>query len=118
MTISRCRLCGGPAGQPGPGRPAGVCAGCRGDRPFYGGDHKNLRAKWAETVDAGEALCLATVCLFGDRRILPGQGWDLGHDDNGGWRGTEHSRCNRSAGGVKGNPRPERQPTWRTTVDW
>ena len=62
-----------------------MCAGCRGDRPFYGGDHKTLRAEWAERIEAGEdVFCMAPACLLPDRWIRPGQAWDLDHDDYGG----------------------------------
>jgi hypothetical protein len=62
-----------------------------------------MREQWAKVVEAGEAICLAPLCLMPDRRILPGQEWDLGHDLLGNWRGCEHVKCNRSAGAVAGN---------------
>jgi hypothetical protein len=39
--------------------------------------------------------------------ILPGQPWDLGHDDHNPavYRGPEHARCSRRAGAIKGNTR-------------
>lgn len=72
----------------------------------YGADHQARRAALAPTVNAGHATCWRCGLP-----ILPGQAWDLGHDDHDRsiYRGPEHRRrtggCpgNRAAGAVKGN---------------
>lgn len=48
-----------------------------------------------------------SVCWRCGRPILPGQPWDLGHDDDNPalYRGPEHARCSRQAGARKGNAR-------------
>jgi len=101
MTEGRCHKCGGPTWHEGGGPAAKLCGLCRGDRPSYGADFRRERERQAKLVEAGAALCLAPECLEESRRILPGQSWDLGHDDRGGVRGPEHSTCNRSAGQAK-----------------
>jgi hypothetical protein len=69
----------------------------------YDARHQAERARWQPAVDAGEAECHATVCLWPSRRIPPGVDWDLGHtDDRTGWTGPEHARCNRAAGARRG----------------
>lgn len=76
----------------------------------YGGEHKKRRAQIAPLVEAGYAVCCAVCCLEPDRRILPGQLWDLGHAGAGRWAGPEHRRCNRSAGAREGNAARRRRP--------
>lgn len=67
----------------------------------YGGDHQALRRLWAVIVAEGRARC----CRCG-RPIQPGARWDLDHtDDRSRYLGPSHARCNRSAGGRKGNIR-------------
>jgi hypothetical protein len=50
--------------------------------------------------------------------ILPGQPWDLGHDDDNPavYRGPEHARCSRAAGARKGNARRRARADRRTIV--
>lgn len=67
----------------------------------YGAEHQRRRARWAPKVAAGGVVCWRCGDL-----IVPGEPWDLGHDDGDRrrYRGPEHSnRCNRSAGARKGN---------------
>src|SRR2546427_1607052 len=101
MTSGWCRRCGGLTWHPGGGRRRALCESCRGDRPFYGGDFVAARARWAKLVEQGQAICMATVCLEGDRRIAPGSEWDAGHGERGELRGPEHRRCNQRAGSLK-----------------
>lgn len=65
----------------------------------YGKRHRKLRAALAPQVEAGEAVCWRCQKL-----IVPGTPWDLGHDDNDRsvYRGPEHRKCNRRAGGRQG----------------
>jgi hypothetical protein len=71
----------------------------------YGGNHRRVRKQWKPKVRAGKVLCSRCGQL-----ILPGQGWDLDHADDGGPRsylGPAHSRCNRAvAGPPRTAPRP------------
>lgn len=80
---------------------AGVYERRRGTRQERGYDrtHDDLREQWRPRVEAGYADCRAPICLMPQRRILPDQAWDLGHDGQRRHRGPEHARCNRSAGG-------------------
>jgi len=69
----------------------------------YGSDHQTQRERWRPTVEAGRADCHAVICLAPQRRITPGEDWDLGHTpDRTAWTGPEHQRCNRSEGGRRG----------------
>jgi hypothetical protein len=63
----------------------------------YGAAHDRLRAQWAPRVAAG-----AVRCWRCDELLVPGQPWDLGHDDHDRavYRGPEHPGCNRKAGGA------------------
>lgn len=82
------------------------CDDCRRDRDRqrgttsergYGAEHQALRDQWRPYVEAGYVDCRAVICLMPDRRILPGQPWDLDHDDDRtGYRGPAHERCNRA----------------------
>lgn len=58
----------------------------------YGSAHRRLRARWAPSVARGEVACARCK-----QPILPGQPWDLGHDDNDRtkYSGPEHRDCNR-----------------------
>ena len=77
-----------------PGRPSPEQRG-------YDHRHRALRARWAPRVAAGLVDCTAPVCLVerdgGQRRIRPGQPWDLGHDetDRRRYAGPQHASCNR-----------------------
>lgn len=68
----------------------------------YGTEHQRRRARWAPKVATGRVICWRC-----GRPILPGQEWDLGHDDSDPtktrYKGPEHRRANRSAGARKGN---------------
>ena len=59
----------------------------------YGHVHQELRKLWKGRVEAGGVLCARC-----GRLILPGEPWDLGHDDHDRSRytGAEHRKCNRS----------------------
>jgi hypothetical protein len=62
----------------------------------YGWRHQQLRARVAQIVAAGRAVCWRC-----GRPIRPGARWDLGHDDHDRslYRGPEHLRCNRATAG-------------------
>lgn len=68
----------------------------------YNYEHRQLRERWRPHVEAGEVLCHAKECVMPSRVILPGQRWDLGHNEAGTeWTGPEHERCNRRDGAVR-----------------
>lgn len=74
----------------------------RGTRQQRGYDaaYDRARRSWQRRLDRGEHVdCHAPVCLMPSRWLLPGQPFDLGHDDQRRIRGPEHPICNRSAGG-------------------
>lgn len=66
----------------------------------YGPEHHRLRRQWAKRVARGGVTCWRCGAP-----ILPGQLWDLGHDDNDRtrYRGPEHRKANRAAGARKTN---------------
>ena len=71
----------------------------------YGYHHKLLRRRWQEAIDAGaDVRCWRPGC---GRPILPGDRWDLGHDDHDRsiYRGPECVGCNRRAGSARANRR-------------
>lgn len=74
----------------------------------YGAAHQRLRRRWTPFVDAGLAFCVR--CR---RRILPGQLWDLGHDDvdRSKYTGPEHAACNRATAG-RARARRVRSQVW------
>ena len=64
----------------------------------YGQKHQAERERWRPKVEAGGINCARC-----GQPIEPGRPWDLGHtDDRSGYRGPEHRRCNRVAGGRNG----------------
>lgn len=74
----------------------------RGTRQARGYDatYDAARRMWQRRLDRGEHVeCHAPTCLMPMRLLLPGQPFDLGHDDARHIRGPEHPTCNRSAGG-------------------
>lgn len=62
----------------------------------YGAEHRALRRRWAPKVAAGVVCC----ARCGDP-IVPGEPWDLGHDDHdrSRYNGPEHAACNRATAG-------------------
>ncbi|MFI6819736.1 hypothetical protein ACIBJE_02140 [Micromonospora sp. NPDC050187] len=70
----------------------------RGTRQQRGYDaaHDRERERWRPRVERGEVDCQASTCVMPERRIQPGQDWDLDHtDDRRGYRGPAHRPCNR-----------------------
>jgi hypothetical protein len=59
----------------------------------YGNTHQQLRKGWAAKVRLGGVLCARC-----ERPIMPGEPWDLGHDDHDRsvYTGPEHRACNRA----------------------
>lgn len=67
--------------------------------PRYGHAHRRLRAQLAPLVATGTVTCWRCGDL-----IAAGERWDLGHADDGTYRGPEHAgRCNRSAAAYAAN---------------
>lgn len=64
----------------------------------YGWTHQQERARWTSAVAAGEVAC--SRC---GARIMPGEAWDLDHDDadRSRYLGPAHTRCNRIAGALR-----------------
>lgn len=60
----------------------------------YGREHQKLRAKIQAEMDKGTVF----QCWRDGKPILPGEDWDLGHDDDdrSKYMGPEHVRCNRA----------------------
>lgn len=76
----------------------------RGTRQARGYDakHDRERVRWAAKAVAGRVTCWRC-----GEPIVPGEPWDLGHDDDGTSRGPEHrGRCNRRAAGRKAHGLP------------
>jgi hypothetical protein len=61
----------------------------------YGEAHRKVRRRWAPKVRAGKVICARCGEL-----ILPGEKWDLDHDDDDPlqrrYLGPSHRRCNRA----------------------
>ncbi len=76
--------------------------------PRYRREHDAERKRVARVVASGAAVC--SRCGL---PILPGQAWDMGHDDSDPtgrrYSGPEHSWCNRRAGGRRGRAQQLRQ---------
>ena len=71
----------------------------------YGSAHQRERARWSQRMMAGERV----VCPRCGCPILPGQRWDLGHNDSrDAWTGPEHAHCNRAAGAANSSRMRER----------
>jgi hypothetical protein len=83
----------------------------------YGWRHQRVRAAWRPRVEAGLVDCARC-----GEPIVPGEPWDLGHDDvdRGRYRGPEHRYCNRSAGAERRHRRltaEERALAWAARED-
>lgn len=66
-------------------------------RRGYGSTHQQLRAELLRNA-------YGMPCPRCGKTMLPGQPLDLDHtDDRRSYNGMAHRRCNRSAGGKKGN---------------
>lgn len=77
----------------------------------YGNRHQKLRKQLAPLVASGQERCARCSAP-----ILPGEPWDLGHDDRDRSRytGPEHSRCKRASRPAPPHlPAYVRQPHWR-----
>jgi hypothetical protein len=80
----------------------------------YGHHHRAYRKSGRQDRGVRPGALLALPWLI-DRN----EPWDLGHRDDGGYAGPEHSRCNRRAGAEKTNAArrrmvgtPEGSPRW------
>lgn len=76
----------------------------------YGAKHQRLRRKWKPKVERGEVACWRCGKL-----IIPGQPWDLGHDDRDRTvtNGPEHATCNRATAShrpPRARPSTDRHP--------
>lgn len=91
---SYCAVCvlTRPRRRPSRRRDRGGSTGARG----YGSAHQKLRKVWKARVDAGGVRCARCGGM-----LVPGEPWDLGHDDfdRSRYTGPEHARCNRATSG-------------------
>src|SRR5262245_23231226 len=87
--------------------PAQTMRGRTTTQQGWGNQHQRARARLAPIVLAGQVRCWRC----GDE-ILPGEPWDLGHDDHdrSQYRGPEHARCNRATAGRSAPPALEPPP--------
>lgn len=62
----------------------------------YGTEHQKIRKQWTPLVARGGVDCARC-----GQPIIPGETWDLGHDDHdrSKYTGPEHPRCNRATAG-------------------
>jgi hypothetical protein len=69
----------------------------------YGYAHQRRRRLWAPRVERGDVQCSRCGEL-----IVPGEPWDLGHDDDDRtvYTGPEHQACNRATAGRPAAPEP------------
>lgn len=68
----------------------------------YGTPHQKLRKRWQARIDSGEEVVCWRCAEQGEPHpILPGDAWDLGHDDTdrGRYRGPECVAGNRATNG-------------------
>lgn len=67
----------------------------------YGNEHQKLRKRLTPAVRAGRVSCWRCGEVIVPDLTIPGEGWDLGHDDNdrSQYKGPEHAGCNRSTSG-------------------
>lgn len=68
----------------------------------YGAKHQGLRRQWQARIDAGELVTCWRCAEEGHPHpIIPGDEWDLGHDDTdrSHYRGPECQRGNRATSG-------------------
>jgi hypothetical protein len=81
----------------------------------YGYNHKQLRASWDQHVQQGNIAC--SRCRT---PIVPGEPWDLGHDDDDRtlYTGPEHQHCNRSAAAHKKNGQLKVTAGYPASRDW
>lgn len=72
--------------------------------PRYGTAYQAIRKGWAGIVASGRATCHEPICKMDDRRIAPGEPWDMSHDPTGTRiLGPSHRACNRSEAATRGN---------------
>jgi hypothetical protein len=70
----------------------------------YGYKHRALRKQWAARIASSIVICRrGNECLLRDRpagnMIVPGEPWELGHDESRQYSHPEHLQCNRATAG-------------------